>query len=124
MMRYRVIEVAAGGKADDDEQWADRRTELWGKGRAWMERGGMISKFDEDLHTDMTAPLYEYNNSGRLKLEPVKSLKKRGYHSPNGATALFLTFDRNIGRANIGRIRHHGAGRVRVASGMDYNLFG
>ena len=122
-MRYRVIEVSVGGQADDDDQWADRRTEIWAKGRSWMERGGAIDPHDEDLHTDMTAPLYEFNDKGRVKLESVKSLKKRGFASPNKSTALFLTLDRNVGRKSMRTRMGRGMGRSNIAKGVDYPLF-
>lgn len=118
---YRVIEVKAGGSADDKAQYNNRRTELWGKMRDWIGTRGCIPDTRE-LIDDLAAPEYEFSLGGQIKLEPKAKIKKRGLASTDRADALATTFAVNISR-NDSKLSRKGR-RNRVASGLDYNVFG
>jgi hypothetical protein len=57
---YKVHEVGFG-TASDDEQYADHRTELWGRMRDWL--GGAMIDGDNDLTDDLCGPEYEFTGS-------------------------------------------------------------
>lgn len=44
----------------------------------------------EDLMSELSTPLVDYDNNGRVKVESKKDLKKRGICSPNKADALIM----------------------------------
>ena len=116
---YRVIEVTAGGGAENKETYANHRTELWGRIRDWLPGSSLPQ--DSGLADDLAAPMYDYSLKGQLKLEPKDRMKKRGYASPNNADALAMTFSRSVARRDIPTSR---IGRKRrQATGMDYDLF-
>lgn len=117
-MGYRVIEVQAGGKADEPVRYFNRRTELWGKGRDWLARAAIPN--EEDLVTDAVGPEYKITPSGALQLESKEDMKKRGLASPDEIEALFLTMDRPIAARSS---RSRSGRKTRVAAGVDYDLF-
>lgn len=112
-MRYRVIEVDEGGKADDPVRYQNRRPELWGKAREWLMTGCIPD--DEDLKNDLLGPEYHFTLNGQIGLESVEKMKKRGLPSPDDATALILTMDRPVSRKDTSR-RPGG----RMARDVDY----
>lgn len=117
-MGYKVMEVQAGSKADDNGKYAYRRDELWGKMREWL-LVGLLEK-DDRLRDDMVGPEYSFDTAGRIKLETKEAMKKRGLASPDDADALALTFDRDIARRDMNSSRRRGP---RTARDMDYSLF-
>ena len=91
-LRYTVIEVPFGGRANSPELYSNRRAEMWCAVRDWIRSGGMIPD-DEGLKQELCAPTYKYDTSGRMKLESKDEIKKRiSDMSPDKADALALTF--------------------------------
>ena len=91
-LRYTVVEVPFGGRANSPELYSNRRAEMWCGVRDWLRSGGMIPD-DEGLKQELCAPTYKYDPSGRLKLETKDEIKKRiSDMSPDKADALALTF--------------------------------
>ena len=92
-LRYDVIEIPFGGKAIKPEQYINRRTEMWGLMKQWVEEGGAIPN-DSALKQELATPIYWYDNVGRRVLESKDQIKKRlqGAGSPDLADALALTF--------------------------------
>jgi hypothetical protein len=117
-MRYRVVDVQSGAKADEDQRFQNKRAEIWHRMKEWLAVGCIPD--DSELADDLLGPEYEFDNSGRTKLESVEHMKKRGLASPDIATALAMTFAQNVARRDTA----HRSARVRVASGMDYPVFG
>lgn len=119
--RYRVHEVAFGA-ASGMPEYANRRTEMYAKLRDWLG-GGCIDK-DELLYGDLTALEYRYHGQSKDKivLEPKDELKKRLGRSPDEGDALALTFAIRVSRSDTRTGR--GAGKARIAQGIDYNVFG
>jgi hypothetical protein len=117
-MKYRVVDVQSGAKADEDQRFQNKRAEIWHRMKEWLAVGAIAD--DQELADDLLGPEYEFDNSGRTKLESVEHMKKRGLASPDIATALAMTFAQNIARRdNASRSR-----RTTVASGMDYPVLG
>ena len=90
-MGYPVMEINFGGHAIDRNRYANKRTEMWDKVREWIEQGGAIPN-DPNLKSELAAPTYSFDASGRKVLEPKEKLKERGLRSPDLADALALTF--------------------------------
>ena len=75
------------------------RGELWGKMKNWLEQRNCVLPKDDDLLSDLTAPRYTFNSSGKLRVESKDEMKKRGLASPDLADACILTL---AGEAAVG----------------------
>jgi len=119
-MGYKVFEVRFGSSPDED-QWADKRTEMWARMRDWL--GDSCLPLDRDLADDLAGPEYKFSGSGdRIKLEAKEEMKKRGLASPDYADALACTFSVKVARKDITTYKNNR--RVGVARDMDYKVFG
>ena len=87
---HDVIEVNFGGRAIKPN-YVNKRAEMWFEMRDWVLAGGVIPNL-VDLKQDLAAPVYWYDASNRLQLEPKDDIKKRGLPSPDLGDALALTF--------------------------------
>ncbi len=88
---FDVIDVQAGGRAVEDERHANKRAEMWSRGKQWIRDGGALWKddgFKSELTTMETVP----HPKGLTQLERKESLLKRGEPSPDVADAFMLTF--------------------------------
>jgi len=116
---YRVHEVQSGTRADQPEDYANKRTEMWAEMRKWLLTGAIPP--DSELKDDLLSPEYKFRGDGSvLALEPKEAMKKRGFASPNKADALGLTLATRVAR----RDARGGKGRVRAANGVDYKILG
>jgi len=88
-----IVPVNFGGVALDPLKYKNKRAEMWGEMKKWVEGDMpvMIPNHDE-LLTDMGVPQYTYDSNSRLVLETKEHMKKRGMRSPDCAEALALTF--------------------------------
>lgn len=97
-MGRKWILVKFGGKADD-EQYANKRTEMWGLMKQWLKDGGAVPDL-EDLCTDLAGPeAYSVQtgpNAGKLILESKKAMQARGVESPDDGDGLALTFAKPV----------------------------
>lgn len=84
------IEVQFGGKPADSRKYANKRAEMWGAMKAWLEIGALPK--DEALATDLTAVEYGFRPDDSILLESKESMKKRGLASPDDGDALACTF--------------------------------
>ena len=85
-------------------KYRNLKTELWFKGREWLEgRGTKLPLCDgtcedtrecvhDQLISELTLVKYTYTPSGKLSVETKSEIKKRGYASPNIAEAFILSF--------------------------------
>jgi hypothetical protein len=97
--RLRQLQVPAwdiqfGAKADsgfaaDGVLYANKRSEMWGTLREWLQVG-MIPN-DPDLKEQLCGPQYGFNVRNEIQLEAKDDMKKRGLTSPDIADALALT---------------------------------
>lgn len=101
---------AAYGEKTRKDTFRNLKAELW-----WLmrDRFAKTSKYisGEDISEDeiisipnhggliseLSQPLYFYNETGKIQIEPKKDMRKRGIKSPNIADALMLCF------ADVGR---------------------
>lgn len=89
--RQRVLGVNVGEKADDPEQFANLRAELWWNVREMFEQGEIdIDQQDDDLAAELASLRFERTSRGQVKIESKDDAKRRGVPSPNRADALML----------------------------------
>lgn len=120
-MGYKVTEVWFGSKSEQPE-YANKRTELWGKMREWL-KGGCIDN-TQDLIDDLVGPEYKFQGaSDRLMLESKDEMKRRGLASPDDADALACTFAVRVAHRDL-RSSKNNPFRVRQARDVDYNILG
>jgi len=90
-----VIAVQASAESGD-KRFANKRTEMWGRMRDWLENAAALSPRDAKLLADLTAPQYGWSRrrgaEDRLQLEGKKQMQARGLASPDDGDALALTF--------------------------------
>ncbi len=87
---YDVVEVNFGAKADD-AHYANKRAEIWFAIRDYLRNGGALPN-SLALRQDLGAPVYWYDATNRIVLEPKDDIKARGLPSPDIGDALALTF--------------------------------
>jgi len=87
-----IVPVNFGGTALKPE-YANKRSEMWGDMKKWLESNMPVMIPDNDeLQTDLGVPQYTYDSNSRLLLETKAQIKKRGMRSPDCGDALGLTF--------------------------------
>lgn len=91
-----VLEIPFGSAATNDDLYVNRRAEMWVRLRDWLRDGGKIP-VNTILEGDLTAPTYEYDSRGRIKLEKKDLIKERLRRSTDLGDALALTFAVQLG---------------------------
>ena len=86
-----VVEVPFGSRANRDDRFVNRRAEMWTGIRDWLRAGGCLPR-NESLKAELTAPVYDYDAAGRIRLEPKEDIKERLKRSTDLGDALALTF--------------------------------
>lgn len=102
-----VIEVPFGSRATKPERFVNRRAEMWTAIRDWLRGGGALPD-SEALRAELTAPTYDYDAAGRLRLEAKEEVKIRLKRSTDVADALALTFAIPAGPEDLPRRHVHG----------------
>lgn len=73
--------------------YVNLRTELWHKGREWLEKRDCAMPKDDDLQVELASCRYKAPRSdGKVQLEFKKDMKARIGRSPDKADAFLLTF--------------------------------
>lgn len=99
----------------NQDHYLNLRSQLWWEMRVRCQRAyqhmnnikywsmdDMISLPNRpQLIAELSQPLYEYTDSGKIKIESKKAMKKRGIDSPNEADAVMLLFVKRMRRRNI-----------------------
>jgi hypothetical protein len=121
-MGYLVHEVWFGSESDREE-YADKRTELWGEIREWL-KGGCLPENNVDLIDDLVGPNYKFVGAAeKIKLESKEEMKKRGHHSPDTADALACTFFVKVARKDNSLSRKKGMNQVKLVKGTGMSPF-
>jgi len=118
-MKYQIFDVQFAGRAEDPLRYVNKRAECWGRMREWLAYGAIGD--DKQLADDLPGPEYEFDATGKIKLEGKDQIKKRGKASPDVADALAVTFSASIGRRDL---RSSSRRPVRMAGGLDYQVLG
>jgi hypothetical protein len=89
---FEMIPHSGAEQAAEMDKYVNTRTEAWFQFREWLKEGGAIPS-DPDLESDLLAPMYDFDQKNRLRLEPKKDIKKRIGRSPDrGDSAVLSTF--------------------------------
>ena len=117
---YDPIEVHFGGKANLEQQFVNRRTEMWWNMKEWIENGGAIPS-NPMLRQELSTPTYWFDAQGRKMLESKDEIKKRlqGGASPDIADALALTFAYPVGKRLPLEVRN----KLRLGKASDYDPY-
>lgn len=92
---YPIIPFDGAGNAYNQVKYFNRRAEVWGKTKTWLESGAEIPD-NEELAQDLASPQFHYAQGkrahGAVVLEAKEMMKKRGLRSPDCGDTLALTF--------------------------------
>lgn len=87
--------LVAFGSSSNDPQYLNKRAEMWGAMKKWLQEGGAIPN-DPVLCDELMGPeayvIQSGINAGKIQIESKDHMKKRGVSSPNRADALALSF--------------------------------
>lgn len=91
------VDFSSSPDNDSQEQYLNKRAEMYGRLRDWIRKGGCLPADDardegKGLAAQLTAPTYTYVSDVKLQLESKKDLRRRLGISPDDADALAITF--------------------------------
>lgn len=87
-----LVAVNGGSIPLDNVKYMNKRAEMWGEMKAWLNDWPCEIPDIDSLHSDLCGLKYKYDSKSRLVLEKKEDMKKRGIRSPDEADALALTF--------------------------------
>lgn len=87
-----VCAVNSGENALDQDLYPNKRAEMWGLCKKWLEQIPVKIPDVDSLHADLCGLKYKFDSLTRIVPEPKPVMKKRGLRSPDEADALCLTF--------------------------------
>lgn len=88
----RIVAVNSGSSPLDARRYANKRAEMWGCVREWLNDEPCIIPDSDSLQADLCNTKYDNDSNSRLIIEKKESMKKRGIRSSDEADALCLTF--------------------------------
>jgi phage terminase large subunit len=98
--RLDVVAVDVASRAHS-EDYANLRAELWFRLKRWLASGSIPE--DAELVSELVAPTYGFDTSGRILIEPKDKIKARLGHSPDRAEALMLAAWDAVSPAEVAR---------------------
>lgn len=87
-----VIGVNSGSSPLDAKKYANKRAEMWGLCKEWLQDEPCQIPDSDELHSDLSGIKYTFSSNAQLKMEKKEEMKKRGIRSPDSADALCLSF--------------------------------
>lgn len=87
-----VVAVNSGERPLDANKYLNKRAEMWGEMRLWLEDNPSVIPDADSLQGDLCGLTYKFDSKTRLVMERKEDAKKRGVRSPDEADALALTF--------------------------------
>ncbi len=87
-----VVSVNAGSTPLDGRKYSNKRSEMWGLLKLWLQDDPCQIPDDNALHADICNIKYKVDSNSRLVMEQKAEMKKRGIRSPDCADALCLTY--------------------------------
>jgi hypothetical protein len=88
---HKLFEFHGAQRANDADKYFNRRTEVWGLMRDWLQAGAEIPD-DPELEVDLTGPEYLYSPKQQIQLEKKEDMKRRGLASPDCGDFLAMSF--------------------------------
>lgn len=93
--------VDFGGKALDPRKYTNKRNEMYGLAKEWMEDGPVFIDDETDSTLDdLCSVHYKFDSKSRKVLESKDDTKKRLHNSPDAADAFVLTFAEPVAQHN------------------------
>ena len=92
--------INAGSSALDGLKYKNKRAEMWGELRSWLQDQPVSIPDVDSLHADLCGIKYKFDSNSRLQMESKEDMKKRGIRSSDEADALCLTFALPTGAIN------------------------
>lgn len=87
-----VVAVNAGSSPLDSKKYSNKRAEMWGLCRDWLQDEPVQIPDSDTLHADLCGIKYKFDSNSRLCMEKKEDMKRRGVRSSDEADALCLTF--------------------------------
>lgn len=87
-----LVQVNSAESPIDAKKYTNKRAEMWGEIREWLEKQPAEIPDSDELMADLTQIRYSYDSNNALRMEKKEDMKKRGFRSPDMADALGLTF--------------------------------
>ncbi|BDC37909.1 terminase large subunit domain-containing protein [Paraburkholderia terrae] len=84
------------------DKYLNLRAELWYRAREWLEARDCKLPDDQQLKSELATVRYEFQSSGKVKIESKADIKRRGVRSPDIADAFILTFASDAATAGSG----------------------
>ena len=88
---HKLFEFHGAQRANDSDKYFNRRAEVWGLMRDWLQAGAEIPD-DPELEVDLTSPEYLYSPKQQIQLEKKEDMKRRGLASPDCGDFLAMSF--------------------------------
>jgi hypothetical protein len=101
-----LVQVNSSESPIDGQKYTNKRAEMWGETRKWMESQPASIPDSDELQADLTQIQFSYDSNQALKMERKEDMKKRGFRSPDMADSLGLTFAQPV---KVIKPRRHGA---------------
>lgn len=95
-----IVQVNSSNSPMDAKKYTNKRAEMWGEMKEWLENQPASIPDSDELMADLTQIRYSYDSNNALKMEKKEDMKKRGFRSPDMADSLGLTFAQPVGSKN------------------------
>ncbi len=87
-----VVDVDASSTPLNQKKYSNKRAEMWGLCKEWLESLNVEIPDSDSLHADLCSIQYMQDVHDNLKMESSESMRKRGIRSPDEGSALIQTF--------------------------------
>lgn len=87
-----IVAVNSAVKATDEHRFYNKRSEMWGTFKEWLQDLPVSIPNDNELLSDISSVRYKFDSKGRLIIEKKEDMKKRGVRSCDIADAICMTF--------------------------------
>ena len=87
---FKLVEFHGSSAPQDSEMYFNRRAEVWGRTRDWLQTGQIPN--DPELEVDLTGQEYFFSAKNQIQLEKKEDMKKRGLASPDIGDMVAMTF--------------------------------
>ena len=115
-----VVAVNSGSKPFDAQKYHNKRAEMWGECKRWLEDEPCQIPDRDSLHADLCGLKYKIDSNSRLRMESKEDAKKRGIRSPDESDALCLTL--SLPASALETHNKHDAVSKRLASNFRTQL--
>lgn len=87
-----IYRIHPGEAAYDTKKYLNKRAEMWGEMKDWLDNRPCLLPADDVLQADLTSVQYHYDSSRRVVLMSKEKMRELGLPSPDSGDALALTF--------------------------------